>query len=193
MNVIRTDLNHSLLVPWAVHDDDISRQFCLSSCSPDLPIPFPSVVDMSFVVELKLESCLYYNYSTFFCLTSFCFFLFYLSNAGTSPTNSGGTTPTMTPGTPSTTNPGMTPTVFGNGISPSGSGSGFNDGSGSVGFNEKRNLLLAVGLTLWLSVLFLWGWWKWRIGWWISMNGWDFATYVGGGGYFWQLAVEGRI
>ncbi|CAK9316762.1 unnamed protein product [Citrullus colocynthis] len=79
------------------------------------------------------------------------------SNAGTSPTNSGGTTPTMTPGTPSTTNPGMTPTVFGNGISPSGSGSGFNDGSGGVGFNEKRNLLLAVGLTLWLSVLFLWG------------------------------------
>ena len=79
------------------------------------------------------------------------------SNAGTSPTNSGGTTPTMTPGTPSTTNPGMTPTVFGNGISPSGSGSGFNDGSGGVGFNENRNLLLAVGLSLWLSVLFLWG------------------------------------
>lgn len=68
------------------------------------------------------------------------------SNAGTSPTNSGGTTP-------GTTNPGMTPTVFGNGISPSGSGAGFNDGSGGVGFNEKMNLLLSVGLTLWLSVL----------------------------------------
>ncbi|XP_022968524.1 PLASMODESMATA CALLOSE-BINDING PROTEIN 3 [Cucurbita maxima] len=68
------------------------------------------------------------------------------SNAGTSPTTSGGTTP-------GTTNPGMTPSVFGNGISPSGSGAGFNDGSGGVGFNEKMNLLLSVGLTLWLSVL----------------------------------------
>lgn len=168
----------------------------LSSCSSDLSIPFPPVIDTSFAVELTSESCLCYNYFSF-CLTGVCSFL-YLSNAGTSPTNggttptNGGTTPTMTPGTPSTTTPGMTPTVFGNGISPSGSGTGFNDGSGCVGFNENRNLLLAVGLTLWLSVLFLWGWWRWRIGWWISMNGWDLATYVGVTFDDWMWKEESR-
>lgn len=117
--------------------------------------PFHLLSTRRLLLNLSLNrACITIIYLS--CLTG-VYFCLYLSNAGTSPTNGGGTTPTMTPGTPSTTNPGMTPTVFGNGISPSGSGSGFNDGSGGVGFNENRNLLLAVGLSLWLSVLFLWG------------------------------------
>lgn len=163
-----------------------------------------------FFLSSTILVVLFFRSSDFFksvstCRLFYCRFLLYLSNAGTTPTSPSGTTPTMTPpgmptmtppGTPSSTSPGMTPSVFNNGISPSGSG-GFNDGSGSggVGFSDNRNSFLAVGSTLWLAVVFLWGWWKWRIGWWISMNGWDFATYRSGkgGSYFWPLAVEGRI